>query len=185
MTFERFELRNGFLVAVNEKGERDWLCPKCGHEHKSCCGNSHFPCTKLYDKSDSCKCDYFDLLSEVDLKYIDWYPLPTLTTKEELERNVAVLARHVAILHKLLEDHLKDDSMQIEILKKHTDENMDSLEVILQNVESIGSAFKKMQEHVKDDIKFLTEIQEDFKAFTEKLDSLEQRVKVLEEGVEK
>lgn len=34
----------GWVIAVNDKGEEDWTCPKCGHELSSCCGNSHIWC---------------------------------------------------------------------------------------------------------------------------------------------
>ena len=66
MTFTRLDFRNGWQVPVNEKGEVDWLCPKCGHEHTSCCGNSHFPCTKSAQYGGDCKCDYLDSLGSMD-----------------------------------------------------------------------------------------------------------------------
>ena len=33
-----------FIVPVNEKGEEDWTCPRCGSRLRSCCGNSHIWC---------------------------------------------------------------------------------------------------------------------------------------------
>jgi len=36
--------KDGWIVAVNEKGEEDWTCPKCGSQLTSCCGNSHIWC---------------------------------------------------------------------------------------------------------------------------------------------
>jgi len=33
-----------FIVPVNEKGEEDWTCPRCGSQLRSCCGNSHIWC---------------------------------------------------------------------------------------------------------------------------------------------
>ena len=58
--------RNGWIIPVNDKGEEDWLCPKCGHEHTSCCGNSHFPCTKSPQYSGDCNCKFVDELGSPD-----------------------------------------------------------------------------------------------------------------------
>lgn len=96
-----------------------------------------------------------------------------MVTVEELEH-------HVTILHKLLEDHLKDDSMANEVLKKHNVEIQDNLEILLEKAESLDLAMKKISDYTKEDIRLLTYIQHNFKALTEKLDSLEQRVKILE-----
>jgi len=65
MTFTRMGNRDEWRVPVNEKGEEDWLCPKCGHEHTSCCGNSHFPCKKSPNYGGDCRCDYLDSLAGV------------------------------------------------------------------------------------------------------------------------
>ena len=45
-----------WIVPVNEKGEEDWICPKCGGTLHSCCGNSHIWCYncgfELWDRAD-------------------------------------------------------------------------------------------------------------------------------------
>lgn len=35
-----------WVVAMNEKGDEDWICPKCGDQLHSCCGNDHIWCYK-------------------------------------------------------------------------------------------------------------------------------------------
>lgn len=65
--FVKFETqKNGFIVPVNDMGNIDWLCPKCNHEHTSCCGNSHFPCMQSPQYGGVCNCDY-DLLLNLPL----------------------------------------------------------------------------------------------------------------------
>lgn len=60
MTFVKLISRDGWLFPVNEKGETDWVCPKCGHQHTSCCGNSHFPCKEGPNYGGKCECRYLD-----------------------------------------------------------------------------------------------------------------------------
>jgi hypothetical protein len=60
MTFVKLIARDGWLYPVNEKGETDWVCPKCGHQHTSCCGNSHFPCKEGPNYGGKCECHYLD-----------------------------------------------------------------------------------------------------------------------------
>jgi len=66
LVFTRLEDRDGWLFPVNDHGEIDWMCPKCGHEHTSCCGNSHFPCTKSPQYGGECTCTYLDSLGSRD-----------------------------------------------------------------------------------------------------------------------
>jgi len=49
-------IEGGWIVPVNSKGGEDWVCPKCNHEHESCCGNSHFPCTEGPIHGGTCQC---------------------------------------------------------------------------------------------------------------------------------
>ena len=66
-----------FLVPVNEKGEVDWTCPRCGHRHRSCCGNTHFPCEKSPQYGGNCKCDYFDrklAVEKLGFCWLQYYP---------------------------------------------------------------------------------------------------------------
>ena len=73
--FEKLVTKNGWLVPINKDGEVDWVCPKCGHEHVSCCGNSHFPCSKSPQYGGDCKCSYLDSLYPKILWWTD-SPLP-------------------------------------------------------------------------------------------------------------
>lgn len=66
LTFTKLGIRDGWLVPLNDKNEQDWLCPKCGHEHTSCCGNSHFPCTESPQYGRRCECTYLDSLGSPD-----------------------------------------------------------------------------------------------------------------------
>jgi len=68
MAFVKIAYNGTWHIPVNEKGEEDWMCPKCGHKHISCCGNSHFPCTKSPQYGGDCKCDY-NLMPKIDLQF--------------------------------------------------------------------------------------------------------------------
>ncbi len=90
MTFIRLEFRDGWQVPVNEKGEQDWLCPKCGHEHISCCGNSHFPCKEGPNYGGECKCDYLDSLGSSDYvwKYVQGINLNPCVPSSDVSLNL-------------------------------------------------------------------------------------------------
>ena len=94
MVLNHLEQRDGWIVPVNEKGEQDWLCPKCGHEHTSCCGNSHFPCRESSQYGGKCDCSYVDSLGSWDYLWSKIYPkgLPSFDGERFLSSEPNVFA---------------------------------------------------------------------------------------------